>query len=137
MDELNLVHNKKAISPIERIADYLCVDKNKAENDNILCLLIQDKITELKQKNNKDNLEKLKYKSMYEQSIKHKNKEVVHKNADVEKYEKENIRLKKINLELNTALEGLKNEIKSYKKERISRIIGYTTMNKKDEEYLL
>ena len=137
MNELNLTHNKRITPPIERVANYLDVDKSKAENENILCLLIQDKIDELRQKSYKDNLEKLKYKSMYEQSIKHKNKEVVHKNADVEKYEKENIRLKKINLELNTALEGLKNEIKLYKKERITRIIGYTSINKKDEECLL
>ena len=137
MINLNLSKDKNTIPPIERIADVLKIDKHKAENEEMLGLLIRDKISELKKNNNKNNIEKLKYKSMYEVVCKQKSKEVIHKNANVKEYEKEIIRLKKINLELNMAIEGLKQEIKMYKNDRISKIVSYTYMNKKDEECLL
>ena len=115
MINLNLTKDKKTIPPIEIIADMLKIDKHKAENEEILGLLIRDKINELKKNNNKNNIEKLKYKNMYEIACKQKSKEVIHKSADVKEYEKEIIRLKSINMELQLSIEGLRSEKENIK----------------------
>lgn len=124
------------VKPIERIANILNINKDKSNNENELCLLIQDKLVEMKKKNNKDNLEKFKFKTMYEQTLKNNKKEVIHKSADVKEYEKEIARLKSINMELQLSIEGLRREVKMYKNDRINNILC-TNISKDDSKFLL
>ena len=108
------------ISNLERIARVLKL-QNVKEEDNELCLKIQDEINKKDQLINKLQFMNKVLKSKVEQ----KPKEVVKVKYDNDalKYIEENKRLKILNAELNLALEGLKRENARYAQDRINGII--------------
>ena len=108
------------ISNLERIARVLKL-QNVKEEDNELCLKIQDEINKKDQLINKLQFMNKVLKSKVEQ----KPKEVVKVKYDNDtlKYIEENKRLKILNAELNLALEGLKRENARYAQDRINGIV--------------
>ena len=106
------------ISNLERIARVLKLQNVKQE-ENELCLHIQDEINKKDQLINKLQFMNKVLKSKVEQ----KPKEVVKYDNDTLKYIEENKRLKTLNAELNLAIEGLKRENARYAQERINRIV--------------
>ena len=106
------------ISNLERIARVLKL-QNVKEEDNELCLKIQDEINKKDQLINKLQFMNKVLKSKVEQQP----KEVVKYDNDTLKYIEENKRLKALNAELNLAIEGLKRENERYAQERINRIV--------------
>ncbi|OSA95718.1 UNVERIFIED_ORG: hypothetical protein B2H93_04670 [Clostridium botulinum] len=95
------------MSELERIAKVLKIK----EKDN-LCLKIQDKIKEKDKYINK--LSFMNY--VYKEKLKVQPIKIIKEHGDTEK---EVIRLKKLVLDLNTAINGLKEENKKYQQEKI------------------
>ena len=107
-----------SISNLERIARVLKL-QNVKEEDNKLCLHIQDEINVLLGK-----VQRLEFMNkMLRNKIIEQPKEVVKYDNDTLKYIEENKRLKALNAELNLAIEGLKRENERYAQERINRIV--------------
>ena len=108
------------ISNLERIARVLKL-QNVKEEDNELCLKIQDEINKKDQLINKLQFMNKVLKSKVEQKPKEVMK--VKYDNDTLKYIEENKRLKALNAELNLAIEGLKRENARYAQDRINRIV--------------
>ena len=107
-----------SISNLERIARVLKL-QNVKEEDNKLCLHIQDEINVLLGK-----VQRLEFMNkMLKNKLVEQPKEVVKYDNDTLKYIEENKRLKALNVELNLAIEGLKRENERYAQERINRIV--------------
>ena len=106
------------ISNLERIARVLKL-QNVKEEENKLCLHIQDEINKLLGK-----VQRLEFmNNMLKNKLVEQPKEVVKYDNDTLKYIEENKRLKALNAELNLAIEGLKRENERYAQERINRIV--------------
>lgn len=131
------------ITELKRIASCL----NIKEGSN-LCLLIQDAISNMKEDiNTKD--KQIRRLKMTNETLSYKyNKMVLEKQNQANKvnidsdidntYKKDNIRLKKINTELNEAIEGLKLELQKYKQEKINKIVHSRDVRDLEyKEYLL
>ena len=108
------------ISNLERIARVLKL-QNVKEEDNELCLKIQDEINKKDQLINKLQFMNKVLKSKVEQKPKEVMK--VKYDNDTLKYIEENKRLKALNAELNLAIEGLKRENARYAQDRINGIV--------------
>ena len=123
------------ISNLERIARVLKL-QNVKEEDNKLCLHIQDEINVLLGK-----VQRLEFMNkMLKNKLVEQPKEVVKYDNDTLKYIEENKRLKALNAELNLAIEGLKRENERYAQERINRIVDnkeYIHMNNELKKFLV
>lgn len=131
------------ITELKRIAGCL----NIKEGSN-LCLLIQDAISNMKEDiNTKDKQirrlkmtnETLSYKYNKMGLEKQNQANKVNIDSDIDNtHKKDNIRLKKINTELNEAIEGLKLELQKYKQEKINKIVHSRDVRDLEyKEYLL
>ncbi|WP_252251191.1 DUF724 domain-containing protein [Clostridium sp. VAP52] len=111
---------------LERISKVLNI--RGSEN---LCLKIQDYI-----KNKDKELKKLKFMNCYYREkfkiMESRNNNVI-KSDNTYRNDKEIIKLKKLNAELNQCINGLKHELSQYHKERVYKIINSCSVEK---EYL-
>lgn len=126
---LNIQSGQGKITDLQRIAAILGI---KESGDN-LCLLIQDKINNIKE-NIKAKESQIKRLRMTNETLSYKyNKMELEKQNKANKgniddnvadtYKKENIRLRKNNEELNQSIYGLQQELKKYKQEKINKIV--------------
>ena len=125
----NIQSGQGKITDLQRIAAILGI---KESGDN-LCLLIQDKINNMKE-NIKSKESQIKRLRMTNKTLSYKyNKMELEKHSKANKgntddniadtYKKENIRLRKNNEELNQSIYGLQQELKKYKQEKINKIV--------------
>lgn len=126
---LNTQSGQGKITDLQRIAAILGI---KEGGDN-LCLLIQDKINSMKE-NVKAKDSQIKRLRMTNETLSYKyNKIELEKQNKANKgniddnvadtYRKENIRLRKNNVELNQSIYGLQQELEKYRNDRINKIV--------------
>lgn len=126
---LNIQSGQGKKTDLERIATILGIEEG---GDN-LCLLIQDRINSMKE-NIKTKDSQIRRLKMTNDTLSYKcNKIELEKQNKANKgniddnvadtYRKENIRLRKNNIELNQSIYGLQQELEKYRNDRINKIV--------------